>query len=249
MPKEEQKMMQIDNISKSFGALQALDGVSLSAKPGELIVLLGPNGAGKTTLIRLICGYLFPDGGNIVIDGKSPDENLPAYLRQIGYMPENVPLYGDMKVAEYLEFVAKMYGMALAETRSRISSIARELEIEAVLLQKIATLSKGYKKRVGLAAAILHNPQILVLDEPTEGLDPNQKKIVRRLLQEYAADKIVLVSTHVLEEAEAIASRVWIISQGKVAGDMTVGQLKAMAKDGSLASAFYDITHIIQGQS
>lgn len=235
-------MIQIQDVSKSFGDVKALDKVSLAASVGELIVLLGPNGAGKTTLMRLICGYLFPDAGKIAVNGAVAGDNLPEYLGKIGYMPENVPLYSEMKAGEYLQFVAAVYRLPPEQRCSRIGEIAAKLEIADILPQKIAALSKGYKKRVGLAAAILHQPKILVLDEPTEGMDPNQKIIVRRLLCEYAKSNLVLVSTHLLEEAEAMSSRIWVMAGGKVAADTTVDNLKAAVRDNNLASAFYNIT-------
>lgn len=234
-------MIEVCGLTKSFDTITALRDVSFSAKSGELITLLGPNGAGKTTLMRLICGYLVPDAGNIDIDGKPLASNLQASLAKIGYMPENVPLYPEMTVLEYLQFIGAVFCMkdTFAVTMHEVIS---GLEIASVLQQKIQTLSKGYKRRVGLASVILHHPQILILDEPTEGLDPNQKIEVRKFLREYARKNLVLVSTHLLEEAEAMATRVLVLAEGKIRCDSTVEEMKHFSPTQNLSEAFYNLT-------
>ena len=225
-------MIEINNVSKRFGDIVALDNVSFKAVPGELISLLGPNGAGKSTLIRIICGYLQADKGSVT--GINPEE--------LGYMPEGVPLYPEMKVFEYLQFVAAIYKMSKEDFSRNLKEIAEKLEITAVLRQNIGTLSKAYTRPVRVASVMLHKPKILILDEPTEGLDPNQKISLRSFLKEYAVDNLVLMSTHLLEEAEAVSSRVLLLSKGKLAEDTTVAGLKTKSADGSLSEAFYNIT-------
>lgn len=232
-------MIEIKNVSKNFGAIKALDDVSLAANKGELVVLLGPNGAGKTTLLRIICGYLFPDAGQVLIEGENAAENLRPYLQKIGYMPENIPLYPEMKAAEYLEFVRRIFAVPATEEYNKLLA---DLALTDILSQKAGTLSKGYKKRLGIAAAMCHRPAVLVLDEPTEGLDPNQKQTVRRLLKDYAKEHLVLVSTHLLSEAETMADRVWIMRQGQAIKNDSVAGLKALSPNGDLAAVFYNLT-------
>lgn len=232
-------MIEIKNVGKSFGTIKALDDVSLSADKGELVVLLGPNGAGKTTLLRIICGYLFPDVGKVTAEGENAAENLQPYLQKIGYMPENVPIYPEMRVGEYLDFIRRIFAVPVTEEYKKLLA---DLALTEILPQKVGTLSKGYKKRLGIAAAMCHLPAILVLDEPTEGLDPNQKQTMRRLLKEYAKEHLVLVSTHLLSEAETLADRVWIMSKGRAIKNDTADALKALSPSGDLAAIFYDLT-------
>lgn len=236
-------MLEVKNLVKKFGDFTALDDVSFSAKVGEIITLLGPNGAGKSTLIRCICGYLKQNSGNVYINQNSLEDNFEKYLSEIGYMPENTPLYGEMKVFEYLQFIAGIYKMSKDEFVKNLQLVTEKLEISSVLKQKISTLSKGYKRRVGIAAAILHEPAILILDEPTEGLDPNQKITLRKFLVEYSKTHLVFISTHLLEEAESLSSRVIILNHGKLIKDTTAKEMKKEAEDKSLSELFYKLTN------
>lgn len=236
-------MIETRNLSKKFGSFTALDDVSFRAESGEVITLLGPNGAGKTTLMRCLCGYWRPDGGSVLIDGADLSGSLIPSLRKIGYMPENAPLYPEMKVFEYLQFVAGVYGLSEREFAQNLRLVRERLELDAVMTQKTGTLSKGFRRRVGIAGVIVHKPSVLVLDEPTEGLDPNQKIALRRFLKEYAANALVLISTHLLEEAEALSSRVLLLNRGRLIKDAPVSALKAEASDGDLSRLFYNLTN------
>ena len=236
-------MIEVSNLTKKFGNFTALDNVSFRAEKGEIITLLGPNGAGKSTLMRCICGYLIPEAGKIAINGIELGDNLIEALKNIGYMPENTPLYPEMEVAEYLQFVAGIYKMSAADFKKNLDIAVSELDLQSVIEQKIGTLSKGYKRRAGLAAVIVHNPPILILDEPTEGLDPNQKIALRQFLKKYAQNALVLISTHLLEEAEALASRVLVLNHGKLVEDTTVEHFKEIAPQGDLAQLFYNLTN------
>ena len=236
-------MLEVKNLVKKFGDFTALDNVSFNAEAGEIITLLGPNGAGKSTLIRCICGYLKQNSGNVYINRNSLEDNFEKYLSEIGYMPENTPLYGEMKVFEYLQFIAGIYKMSKDEFVKNLQLVTEKLEISSVLKQKISTLSKGYKRRVGIAAAILHEPAILILDEPTEGLDPNQKVVLRKFLVEYSKTHLVFISTHLLEEAESLSSRVLILNYGKLIKDTTAKEMKKEAEDKSLSELFYKLTN------
>lgn len=237
-------MIEIKALTKKFGNFTALDNINFSAENGEIITLLGPNGAGKSTLMRCICGYWKPDSGNVFIDNADLGENLLPSLKKIGYMPENTPLYGDMKVYEYLQFVAGIFGLSDNEFEQNLKTAVDKLELSAVLKQKISTLSKGFRRRVGVAGVILHKPQILILDEPTEGLDPNQKISLRCFLKEYAKKNsaMVLISTHLLEETEALSSRVLMLCRGRLIKDAMIEQLKREAPNGDLGLLFHNLT-------
>lgn len=219
-----------------------LKGIGFSAGAGEPITLLGPNGAGKTTLMRVICGYLAPDAGSVRICGLSYENDRAGILRQLGYMPENTPLYQEMTVFEYLRFVAGIFKMTERDFAAGVKETAVGLGIEPVLGEKIKNLSKGYRRRAGIVSALLHRPRLAVLDEPTEGLDPNQKIVVRRFFKDYAKDNLVLISTHLLEEAEALKSRVLLLSEGKIRLDAPVEKLRSCSADGTLADAFARLT-------
>lgn len=236
-------MIEVRNLSKKFGDFTALDDVSFTADKGEIITLLGPNGAGKSTLMRCICGYYIPDGGSVQFNGKELKDNLPEVLQSVGYMPENTPLYSEMLVIEYLKFVAGVYKLTAEEFAKNLDEVVEKLDLRAVLKQKIATLSKGYTRRVGVAAVMLHKPEILILDEPTEGLDPNQKIVLRDYLKQYAKGALVLISTHLLEEAEALLSRVLLLNHGRLIEDMNVNELKKKAPNESLSKLFYNLTN------
>ena len=235
-------MIEIRGLMKKFGRREVLKGIGFSAGAGEPITLLGPNGAGKTTLMRVICGYLAPDAGSVRICGLSYENDRAGILRQLGYMPENTPLYQEMTVFEYLRFVAGIFKMTERDFAAGVKETAVGLGIEPVLGEKIKNLSKGYRRRAGIVSALLHRPRLAVWDEPTEGLDPNQKIVVRRFLKDYAKDNLVLISTHLLEEAEALKSRVLLLSEGKIRLDAPVEKLRSCSADGTLADAFARLT-------
>ena len=235
-------MIEIQNLQKLFGEFRAVDGVSFSVKPGEVLGFLGPNGAGKSTTMRMITGFLTPTGGAVRIAGVDVNVDPISAKKRIGYLPEGAPLYSDMTPRTLLEFIAEAREIPSAERASRIEMIAAKVNITGVLDQQIETLSKGYKRRVGLAQAIIHDPEILILDEPTDGLDPNQKHEVRQLIQEMSKDKVIILSTHILEEVEAVCTRAIIITQGKVVFDGTPSELKGRSPSGRLDDVFREIT-------
>lgn len=216
-------------LTKRFGAITAVDNVSLSVVPGEVLGFLGPNGAGKSTTMKMITGFLEPTSGTAVVCGHDVLENPVAVKRAIGYLPEGAPTYGDMTTLAYLDFIAQIRGFDGAERRRRIDAAVEKVALEEVLQQRIETLSKGFKRRVGFAQAILHEPPVLIMDEPTDGLDPNQKRHVRALIREMASDKAIIISTHILEEVEAVCTRAVIIARGKIRADGRPDSLRARA--------------------
>lgn len=222
-------MIELENLSKHFGSLVAVDGIGLSVGKGEVLGFLGPNGAGKSTTMKMIAGFLEPTGGIARVCGVDVMADPVAVKRRIGYLPEGAPTYGDMTPRRFLDFVAQVRGFDGAERRRRIDEVVEKVILASVLDQPIETLSKGFKRRVGLAQAIIHDPEILILDEPTDGLDPNQKHHVRELIEEMAADKAIIVSTHILEEVEAVCSRAVIIAHGRLLADGTPDELVAKA--------------------
>ena len=212
-------MIVLKKVEKNFGENKAVDGISLTIKPGEIVGLLGPNGAGKTTTLRMLAGVLPPTKGTITIDGKGFDETEQTLKGRIGYLPEENPLYDDLTVEEHLKFWASMKHLGVEETAEAIEFAIEKTGIREVYYRLIGELSKGYRQRVGLAQAILARPDILLLDEPTEGLDPNQRRDIQTLLSDLKVSRTVIVSSHVLSEITKIASRIIIISQGQVVGD------------------------------
>ncbi|MCG8670387.1 MAG: ABC transporter ATP-binding protein [Pseudomonadales bacterium] len=223
-------MITIDNLTKQFGHHKAVDGLSFNVKPGEVLGFLGPNGAGKSTTMKMITGFLTPTSGKITLFGKDTQSHPMACKSMLGYLPEGAPSYGDMTPQQFLKFVGKARGIPASELTSRINEVVAKLQLDNVLHQTIETLSKGFKRRVGLAQAIIHDPQILILDEPTDGLDPNQKHEVRKLIQNLSKDKIVVVSTHILEEVSAVCTRAIIIADGKILADGTPSELEAKSR-------------------
>ncbi len=214
-------MIKTDNLTKRYGALTAVDNLSFTVEPGEVLGFLGPNGAGKSTTMKMLTGFIAPTSGTASICGHDiAGDPLPAKKR-IGYLPEGAPSYGEMSVRGFLEFIARIRGLDGKNRRDRLDDVIERLHLGHVLPQTIETLSKGFKRRVGLAQAVLHDPEVLILDEPTDGLDPNQKHEVRSLIQDMSADKIIIVSTHILEEVEAVCSRAVIIAAGRVLADDT----------------------------
>lgn len=221
-------MIETRELSKSFGSVTAVSNVSLTVEPGEVLGFLGPNGAGKSTTMKMITGFLTPTSGTALVCGHDVQTDALAAKRQVGYLPEGAPLYPDMTPAGLLSFVADMRGVP--DKQRRIDEVVERVHIGSVLHQSIDTLSKGYKRRVGLAQAILHDPPVLILDEPTDGLDPNQKHEVRTLIQEMAPDKVIVLSTHILEEVEAVCTRATIIARGELVVDCTPLELMARSR-------------------
>lgn len=222
-------MIEIKNLTKKFGADVALAGVSFSVKKGEILGFLGPNGAGKTTTIKIITSFWAPSEGNVFVDGMNVSEESLKTREKIGYLPETVPLYDDMKVYEYLKFVAQIRGITKDKIAERIKEVVVACGLKDVISRPIEELSKGYRQRVGLAQAIMHNPEVLILDEPTTGLDPNQIVEIRDLIKKIGREKTVIFSTHILSEASAVCDRVVIINKGKIVGEGTPGELTAKA--------------------
>jgi ABC-2 type transport system ATP-binding protein len=220
----------LDGVSKRFDGVIAVDQVSFAIDRGEVVGFLGPNGAGKSTTMRMITQYIEPDAGTIRLDGVSLADAGRDAKRRIGYLPESNPLYGDMLVADYLDFVADLRGLAGASRERSFDEAVTSTGIEGVFYRPIGELSKGYRQRVGLAQAILHRPDLLVLDEPTEGLDPNQRVEMRRLIGELGKDRTVLLSTHVLSEVQQSCSRLLIISRGRIVADGPVDRLMQQAE-------------------
>jgi ABC-2 type transport system ATP-binding protein len=217
----------IEGLTKWFGPVLAVDRVSFELERGEVLGFLGPNGAGKSTTMRMITGYLPPTSGRVTVCGLDLAQAPIEVRRRIGYLPEGAPAYGDMTPLGLLRFAAALRGFAGAAERERIDAMVDLLELKSVLRKPIETLSKGFKRRVGLALALLHDPDVLILDEPTDGLDPNQKHHVRTLLQEMAAAKAIIISTHILEEVDALCTRAIVIAHGRVVIDARPGELEA----------------------
>ncbi len=218
-------MIIIEHLSKWFGDFAAVDDLSLCVQPGEVLGFLGPNGAGKSTTMKMITGYLAPSAGSISVMGHDIEKDSLAAQRLIGYLPEGAPGYGDMTPAQFLRFIAEIRGFRGRDLTEKVAYVVEQLSLGKVLHQTIETLSKGFKRRVGLAQAILHDPQVLILDEPTDGLDPNQKQQVRDLIGNLSKEKIVIISTHILEEVSAVCSRAVIIADGRLRSDSTPEQL------------------------
>nr|WP_256833080.1 ABC transporter ATP-binding protein [Pseudomonas oleovorans] len=223
-------MIEIRNLTKRFAQHTAVDDLSFQVQPGEVLGFLGPNGAGKSTTMKMLTGFLAPTSGTASILGCDIQTQTLEAQRQIGYLPEGAPCYGDMTVRGFLEFIAEVRGFRGAEKKLRVQHAVERLELDKVLEQSIETLSKGFKRRVGLAQAILHDPRVLILDEPTDGLDPNQKHQVRQLIQGLAQDKIVIISTHILEEVTALCTRAVVIAQGRLLADGTPLELESRSR-------------------
>lgn len=223
-------LLNIQGLSKTFGTIRAVDGVDFKVGRGEVLGFLGPNGAGKSTTMRMVAGYLTPNAGRIEVCGFDVAEKPIEIRKRLGYLPEGAPAYGDMTPMSLLAFVADIRKMRGDDKQRRIDEVTERLELGGVLDQPIETLSKGFKRRVGLATTLLHDPDVLILDEPTDGLDPNQKHQVRTLLSELAADKAIIISTHILEEVDAICSRAIIIARGKIVADAKPADLLAQSR-------------------
>ncbi|MDH3670512.1 MAG: ABC transporter ATP-binding protein [Gammaproteobacteria bacterium] len=223
-------MIEIKNLCKRFGPIVAVDDVSFAVHRGEVLGFLGPNGAGKSTTMKMITGFLTPDSGTVIIEGDDLALAPVAVKKRIGYLPEGAPLYADMTPAGFLNFIAEIRGFRGEAKRRRLDETIAKVNLEQVLDQPIGTLSKGFKRRVGLAQAIFHDPEVLILDEPTDGLDPNQKHEVRTLIRNMAKEKVIVLSTHILEEVEAVCSRAIIIAYGRLVCDGTPAELEARSR-------------------
>jgi ABC-2 type transport system ATP-binding protein len=223
-------MIKTQHLTKRYDQLTAVDDVSFEVSPGEVLGFLGPNGAGKTTTMRMLAGFITPTAGTASICGHDVIEDPLAAKAAVGYLPEGAPVYGEMSVGGFLDFIADLRRLEGAQRRERLAYVIERLQLRAVLGQSIETLSKGFRRRVGLAQAIVHNPPVLILDEPTDGLDPNQKHEVRALINDMARDKIIVISTHILEEVEAVCSRAIIIARGRIVADDTPAHLAARSR-------------------
>lgn len=234
----------VSGLSKSFGRREAVCEVSFSVPAGQAVAFLGPNGAGKSTTLRMIAGFLEPDAGDAHISGASIITARTAAQRSLGYLAEGAPLYLDLTVKTFLRFLARTHGLSSAATRDAIARVAEDASITEVMGARIETLSKGFRRRVALAGALVHDPAVLVLDEPTDGLDPNQKVAMRALIRRMAERKSILISTHQLDEVEAMCSRVVLIDRGAIVTDTTPSGLAAKTPSGKLEDAFHALTRI-----
>lgn len=229
-------MLIIDNICKYFGKIKAVDAVSLKFDKNETVVLLGENGAGKSTLFKIVSGFSEPDSGELLFENENIKNCRMKYLQNIGYVPEISALYGEMTTLEFLEFSADLKRMSAEQKSEKIEKMLNLLELRNVAFQSLGTLSKGYKKRAELAAAMLSEPKILLLDEPTEGLDPVQKESMRQIIKNYAKNNLVIISTHALEDVDALAQRVLLMHKGKMVADTKFAKFKKTAPESLLAS-------------
>jgi ABC-2 type transport system ATP-binding protein len=223
-------MIKIDGLTKRYGPHTVVDNLSFECSAGEVLGFLGPNGAGKSTTMKMLTGFVAPSSGSASICGHDIASDALAARRRLGYLPEGAPCYPEMTPKSFLEFIADIRELHGNRRKQRLDEVIARLHLEPVLNQSIDTLSKGFKRRVGLAQAILHDPDVLILDEPTDGLDPNQKHEVRQLIQSMSADKLIVISTHILEEVEAVCSRAIIIAAGKILADNSPRQLAAQSR-------------------
>ena len=247
---KEKASLLLDNVTKHFDEIIAVKNVSITAHNGEIIALLGPNGAGKSTLMNMIAGYLSPSGGKILVNGNNVESDDLKTKKDIGFLPEGAPMYADMSVKLFLQYIIELKlptsenGQPPAKEvyQKELERIIHTAKIEKVSEQKIETLSKGYLRRVGFAQSIIGNPPILLLDEPTDGLDPNQKEHIRQLIVEMSKNKTIVISTHLLDEAETIATRIILINDGQIVADGTVKDILSIAKTKTLEDAFKTLT-------
>lgn len=236
------KMIVVKKLCKDYGALKAVNNINFCISKGEVVSLLGPNGAGKTTLMRLITGYIEPTSGEVDIFEKDIRTNRLECLKKIGYVPESGFLYNEMTSFEFIKYSAALRGFDGTVFVDNLREVVVNLDLDSVINQKIENLSKGFKRRVGIAAALIHKPEILILDEPTEGLDPNQKVSIRRFIRDYGKNHIIIVSTHIMEEVEALSNRVILLNRGKLVKDTTPEELKKLFPENNIETAFFKIT-------
>ncbi len=240
-------LLVMEELRKQFGDFTAVDGISLKVGVGEVLGFLGPNGAGKSTTMKMAAGFLEPDAGRSVICGHDVGISPKAAKRMLGYLPEGAPAYGEMRVLSFLRFCAEVRGLAGADGEKSVGLAMERTGLQSVTRQVIDTLSKGFRARVGLAQAILHEPKVLILDEPTDGLDPNQKLHVRELIKEMSAGRAIVISTHILEEVDAVCSRAIIIDRGRIVADGTADELRKQMpgrKKASLDDVFRHFTSV-----
>ncbi|MCW8091534.1 ABC transporter ATP-binding protein [Alteromonas sp. ASW11-130] len=223
-------MISVKHLTRTFDHFTAVDDLSFEIAPGDIVGFLGPNGAGKSTTMKMLTGFLSPSNGQVKIDNLPMDQNAKLLQKKIGYLPEGSPVYGDMTVFQFLHFIADVRELKGKIKKSRIVEVVEQLELKTVLNRSMDNLSKGFKRRVGLAQAIIHDPQILILDEPTDGLDPNQKHQVRELIRRLSQEKLVIISTHILEEVTSVCNRVMIIAKGQLRFDGTPTELQQKSR-------------------
>jgi len=235
-------MLTVSNLKKNFGPLQAVKGISFEVAKGEVLGFLGPNGAGKSTTMRMITGFIPPTSGTAVVCGHDIGAAPVEAKRCIGYLPENAPSYNTMTVTEFLTFIGRVRGFTGKALAAKVESAIAKSRLDNVRRQTIETLSKGYRQRTCFAQAILHDPQVLIMDEPTDGLDPNQKYVVRQMIKEMAADKAIIVSTHILEEVDAVCTRALVIAGGRIVANGTPAELRAQDPQGRLDVVFRNLT-------
>jgi ABC-2 type transport system ATP-binding protein len=223
-------MIKTEHLTKRYESLTAVDDVTFTVNPGEVLGFLGPNGAGKTTTMRMLAGFVTPTSGRASICGHDVETDPQGAKANLGYLPEGAPSYGEMSVRRFLEFIAEIRHLEGTRRKERLDHVIERLQLGKVLEQSIETLSKGFRRRVGLAQAIVHDPPVLILDEPTDGLDPNQKHEVRALINDMARDKIIVISTHILEEVDAVCTRAIIIARGRIVADDTPAKLAVKSR-------------------
>lgn len=238
MKKNNDITLKISHLCKKYDSITASDNLSFCVKKGEIVALLGPNGAGKSTLMNMISGYLAPTSGSIEVLGKNIATSALFAKENIGFLPEGSPLYPDISVKMFLQYMAELRGV----DKKRVDEVAKIANIKEIINQKIETLSKGYQRRVGFAQSILSNPPLLLLDEPTDGLDPNQKDYIRKLIVEMAKNKTIIISTHLLEEAETVCNRIILLDKGKIKADGSLSDILEKSKADNLADAFRNLT-------
>jgi ABC-2 type transport system ATP-binding protein len=233
-------LVRVTDLRKHYGPIRAVDGITFEVRRGDVLGFLGPNGAGKTTAMKIITGFLEPDGGTVEVAGLSVATHPLETRQRLGYLPENAPAYGEMTADGFLRFIAEARGVAQAA--AAIDRVIDATGLRRVRHQTVETLSKGYKRRVGLAQAMIHEPEILILDEPTDGLDPNQKVLIQDLIANLSKDRCVILSTHILDEVEKVCNRAIIMSQGRILVDSTPAELQAQTPSGRLEEVFRTVT-------
>jgi ABC-2 type transport system ATP-binding protein len=242
LKKRRRVMLEVKNLKKNFGPIQAVQDISFQVEKGEVLGFLGPNGAGKTTTMRMITGFLPPSAGSATVLGCNVADDPVGAKRNIGYLPEHAPAYGSMNVAAFLKFTGEIRGYRGSELADRVEAAIKRCSLQGVRDQSIDTLSKGFRQRTCFAQSILHDPPILIMDEPTDGLDPNQKHMVREMIKEMASEKAIIVSTHILEEVDAVCTRAIIIARGKIVANSTPDELKSRSSNGRLDDVFRMLT-------